>query len=793
MADWYVATTGDDGTGDGSEGNPWKTLDWATRDPANTDTVTGDTIIVAAGTYIENYSGTNSWRWGSKGLTITANGVVIVKATHGTDTGIFNNVMYISGTTTNVINGITFDADDGTDNKGQCVYMPANATGVTFNNCIFRNASISAIKMLSDTTAVFNGCTFQDGSINIIGTPASGIDLTFDNCGFTVSGNSRWIHFGGKNLTVRNGCTVTATSTPTDHLALLDTNTSLGTILIDNLTLTHNQQTPDVPIHFDGGNWDITITDSSFTFSNTTINWYVHKIRIDNPNNVTFERNIMVSAEKTATGSMISIISAGRACSPKVNYNVFDHWIKDGFTILFGWDSSTAYDNKLDGAEVIGNKIYGRRYNDPTYTQPLGNHGIMIGFIRNATVMYNYVNGAGYGVVTKHDGGAATANWTSGGVFYNVFVDNKQGGIRIKGVRGTKYYGNTIWNPHTDNWKCVAMTANLAGENSVNIDLRNNIFGQSFSVAGIHCIRLGDTSQTFSNIDNNLYYAIDGTMVYGQINTTDYTTWAGWQTAISGETNGIDNQDPDLEDTANEKYWLKDSSPCIDAGNNLGVSYDDALYKDAIFGVDSASIITKDQDNFGAGWEIGAYVYDLVKIINETLQISESLPRVSNTIRQLDETLQLSEGIVKIFGIWRIIAETVNINEGTLRFIGVFKQINETLQISETILRNMVSAKIVSESISWTESVIRTLSGGINKIIGETFQISEDVIKIFEINKLVNESLNLTETVLRNTGIFKLIDESMSWVESLIKVFAKDFFKPQLLNTTVKKVLQWIR
>lgn len=211
-----------------------------------------------------------------------------------------------------------------------------------------------------------------------------------------------------------------------------------------------------------------------------------------------------------------------------------------------------------------------------------------------------------------------------------------------------------------------------------------------------------------------------------------------------------------------------------------------------------------------------------IKQVGETFRVSENILRVLGAIKQLDETLQLSEGIIKLFGIYKLIDETVNINEGALRFSGIFKQVDEVLNISEiilrvsatikiinetenitdSILRNLGTVRIINEGLSWVESVIKVLSAGIKKVVNETLQITEDISKIFGIWKVVNETCNFSENVLRNTGIFKLVTESVSWAESIIKAFTKDFFKPQLVNTTVKKVLmnttikkvlQWIR
>ena len=59
MANWYIATTGNDSTGNGSQGNPWKTLDKAFTQ--NASIARGDNIYMEDGVYIENSSSAGYW------------------------------------------------------------------------------------------------------------------------------------------------------------------------------------------------------------------------------------------------------------------------------------------------------------------------------------------------------------------------------------------------------------------------------------------------------------------------------------------------------------------------------------------------------------------------------------------------------------------------------------------------------------------------------------------------------------------------------------------------------------
>lgn len=68
----------------------------------------------------------------------------------------------------------------------------------------------------------------------------------------------------------------------------------------------------------------------------------------------------------------------------------------------------------------------------------------------------------------------------------------------------------------------------------------------------------------------------------------------GWRSMTGGDLTGFD-------------FTLQSTSPCIDKGTNLGSPYDQGLNPASIW---PSNVSMLDQDNFGSGWEIGAFVYD---------------------------------------------------------------------------------------------------------------------------------------------------------------------------------------
>ncbi len=71
------------------------------------------------------------------------------------------------------------------------------------------------------------------------------------------------------------------------------------------------------------------------------------------------------------------------------------------------------------------------------------------------------------------------------------------------------------------------------------------------------------------------------------------TKTSGWQSLTAGSLNGSD-------------FTLQPTSPAIDRGINLGSPYNQGLDKNSTW---PNNVSTLDQNNYGSGWEIGAYVF----------------------------------------------------------------------------------------------------------------------------------------------------------------------------------------
>lgn len=72
----------------------------------------------------------------------------------------------------------------------------------------------------------------------------------------------------------------------------------------------------------------------------------------------------------------------------------------------------------------------------------------------------------------------------------------------------------------------------------------------------------------------------------------------------------------------------------------------------------------------------------LVKIINETVNISEGANKIIGLVKNVNETLNISESLNRVIGLVRNINETANISEANNRIMSLVRLVNETLQIT---------------------------------------------------------------------------------------------------------------
>ncbi|MFX0202567.1 MAG: right-handed parallel beta-helix repeat-containing protein [Candidatus Hodarchaeota archaeon] len=299
-----------------------------------------------------------------------------------------------------------------------------------------------------------------------------------------------------------------------------------------------------------------------------------------------------------------------------------DHPIKN---ILI--DSNTVYQNRKHGivmGRLVANSTISRNtvYENAS-NSPAGYHGIStwgpnsICRPMNIIIEYNEV----YRTFLRENEGTGIQldNHTESSIVrYNISHDNEGAGFVSNETKSCEFYYNISYRNGT-----AGTQGGLAAWDSTDLKIYNNIFYDN-KPNGMYFAGNSSDVLVKNNIlsGNNVYeivlygpvtrnYDGDYNLVYhsagGKFMNWDGSVcgWADWKLISSQDSNSI-NSNPFFTDAGNDDFTLQAGSPARDAGIDLGTSYDHALWKTSSW---PAAVVTKDQDNFGSGWEIGAYIY----------------------------------------------------------------------------------------------------------------------------------------------------------------------------------------
>jgi len=227
-----------------------------------------------------------------------------------------------------------------------------------------------------------------------------------------------------------------------------------------------------------------------------------------------------------------------------------------------------------------------------------GGYGIMAGdSATTVTFSHNKIYGTyAYAVNVGSGGGNGLGTGASMTLWDNV-IDISQAnnvGILLTGSTGSIVYNNTIFGPSNTH------AAISQASTSTGALVKNNIF-----YTGAYA-SVDSTSETGTAYDYNDYFSASGSpFSWGG---TAYT-FSGWQTNASQDAHSF-SADPGLTNPSSlsttGNYAVLANSPAVDAGVNLGSTYQMALTPASTW---PSGVSLLNQNSVGSGWEIGAYVY----------------------------------------------------------------------------------------------------------------------------------------------------------------------------------------
>jgi hypothetical protein len=257
----------------------------------------------------------------------------------------------------------------------------------------------------------------------------------------------------------------------------------------------------------------------------------------------------------------------------------------------------------------------------------------------NATIQYNnvYQNGtashAGVGITCDTCGSGIVIqynlSWGNYGwgididadnnvqVSYNVVYNNQSSGIMVFAdanvtMTGILVYNNTVYgNTVTGSDAGIRILGPSASGGCTNNTVSNNISvatsgGPNLSVSG-GCENPGTDGSGNVYTYNSFGTAASKFIGWGG---TKYSTYASWETAAgncgsSGCSHSIQTA-PTFTNAGADNFTLASGSLAIGTGLNLGATYQYGLSPSSSW---TSSVSLLNQNNYGSGWEIGAFAF----------------------------------------------------------------------------------------------------------------------------------------------------------------------------------------
>jgi len=280
-----------------------------------------------------------------------------------------------------------------------------------------------------------------------------------------------------------------------------------------------------------------------------------------------------------------------------------------------GWDSGTGagynpwnagikiwgganlgFPGESDNALIEGNVVYNQADNHGDYSGT----GIWVDqWGENAVVRYNYVHdNAAYGILVENC--LATAA-VPPQVYYNIVHSNNKGISINRDVTGALVYNNTVYANTRGGLICEGV--------GIQTTMVKNIFKNNISTGnGTNLVAILGGENAGGGSGNIYEYNCLGTEAAGFVlwgNGEYKSTCEAWETAYGGLTHSVES-DPDFTDASRGDFTLLATSPCIDAGADVGPSSSIALMPGSSW---PNNVLTGDQRKTGLWWEIGAYLF----------------------------------------------------------------------------------------------------------------------------------------------------------------------------------------
>jgi hypothetical protein len=427
------------------------------------------------------------------------------------------------------------------------------------------NATDKALALSGATNSIVRDCNVGSSGYGVTLAAACNA-VTFQDCNSTGAATGKqWMNSSGSstNISVID-CNITTTTagalyfSGTSALAITgctisnctsygcQLNSCNGTLLIDDCTISNINVALRYGLYIlDSAFTSATVDDTTFTDVTAS------GVTLANSSGITFHR---ITQTRSAQFDVTAGSSAITVEDSTVEYG------SDGFSTNGAANHDITYRRCI--SRYNGNK--GSSGSGDAFTAHGEDYAISIESCiahhntNTACAMVGTSSGFIYNLTSYANGG----NWTG------------EGGL--DSVRGGLYFSLTGVNPTTGTSWVVRNyngSGNYPAEVHVNTDAKDLI---DLDYNCFYHVGSGITEAAFASIDGGSHFM----------------TWSTYHATYEANSK---YGDPLFINAAGGDFHLSPDSPCIDAGTDLGDTY-------------KLDYDSKDQDLFGSGWEIGAYV-----------------------------------------------------------------------------------------------------------------------------------------------------------------------------------------
>lgn len=608
--EFWVDPDGNDTTGDGSKALPWLTINKAdntVNDGSNINVKSNDAYLGDTGLgYLYNTLSNN--------IQVIGRAVVRNTGTAQSHRVRFNDKTYLRRLTyipdNSLTNAIVW-LQDAADIELERLYLKGSALyalrgfASKVNELVIKG-TFSNVTIFMDAASVGDfkiENSFIDSDAPYLGNPLNQGAFEVTNCRIrgnytnvfwnTLASGLNQIILEGNVFDVQSASKLYQQTINTAQPAKINNNTfgllngmTSDPILIQNSTTSEAEINGNKITDIDGygelGHDVVSIVDARATFNNNIMHLLFSNA----------DTGAEYAFKKVTAGVIAEAIASNNKILSKRNGN---------YHIAIGLEATTTGDDTITLPMIEKNYVRSGAFYDHEYASKIA-HISFISFQKNGHTRYNNLGFGGYGTILK----GSNTEYTSGGVYYNIFKNNALFGAYIKGCNGVNVVNNTIvYDEVSPGGAAIGLYANTGGDDASNCVVKNNII----IYLGTGNFNAIQTEAGTGNVfDYNLYYCPNGTLRF--LPNGVEKTFAEWQ-GLGNDLNGAELTDAEFQalfiDFDNEDYALAEESIAIGAGEDLGASYDEGFDTLTDWGGNDElqTVVLKAQTG---SWDIGAYI-----------------------------------------------------------------------------------------------------------------------------------------------------------------------------------------